>query len=139
MLVDDLSWSARYGAGGTATQTVNVTITPVNDAPVVAAATQAVTTNEDTAVTGTVVATDVDGDSLTYAAAGAAKGVVTFTGNAFTYTPNPLPTPYAGQVIRGEPAKWAHHDPRPCIIPPDYSKGFTSIFAIQQQEPAATM
>ena len=59
--------------------------------------------------------------------------------DAFTYTPNPLPTPYAGQVIRGEPAKWAHHDPRPCIIPPDYSKGVTSIFAIQQQEPAATM
>jgi len=32
--------------------------------------------------------------------------------------------------------KWAHHDPRPCLIPPDYSKGFTSIFAIQQQEAA---
>ena len=56
--------------------------------------------------------------------------------DAFTYTANPLPTPYAGQIIRGEAVKWAHHDPRPCLIPPDYSKGFTSIFAIQQQEAA---
>lgn len=57
--------------------------------------------------------------------------------DAFTYTPNPLPTPYAGQIVRGRPARWAHHDPRPCLIPPDWSKGFTSIFAIQQETGAA--
>jgi hypothetical protein len=59
--------------------------------------------------------------------------------DAFTYTPNPLPTPYAGQIVRGRPARWARHDPRPCLIPPDWSKGFTSIFAIQQGGGAATM
>jgi hypothetical protein len=59
--------------------------------------------------------------------------------DAFTYTANPLPTPHAGQIVRGEPAKWARHDPRPCLIPPDFSKGFTSIFAIQQQEATSVM
>ncbi|NQV58067.1 MAG: phytanoyl-CoA dioxygenase family protein [Alphaproteobacteria bacterium] len=39
----------------------------------------------------------------------------------------------ADTLIRGEPAKWIHFDPEPCLIPPDWSKGYTSIFAIQQE------
>ena len=31
-------------------------------------------------------------------------------------------------------ARWAHHDPRPCLLPPDWSGGYTSIFAVQQEE-----
>ena len=31
---------------------------------------------------------------------------------------------------------FAHHDPRPCLIPPDWSGGYTSIFALQQEEEA---
>ncbi len=31
-------------------------------------------------------------------------------------------------------ALYAHHDPRPCLVPPDWSKGYTSIFALQQEE-----
>ena len=54
--------------------------------------------------------------------------------DAFPYTYNPLTTRYYGQVIRGEPARWAHHDPRPCLQPPDWSGGYTSIFALQQEE-----
>lgn len=54
--------------------------------------------------------------------------------DAMPYTPNALPTKYAQQIIRGEPAKWAHHDPRACLIPPDWSGGYTSIFAIQQSD-----
>jgi len=54
--------------------------------------------------------------------------------DAFPYTYNPLTTRYYGQVIRGEPARWAHHDPRPCLLPPDWSGGYTSIFALQQEE-----
>ncbi|HIF9358951.1 TPA: tandem-95 repeat protein, partial [Photobacterium damselae] len=52
------------GNGGTDTITVTVNVTPVNDAPVgedVSAETQ-----EDTAVTGQLTATDVDGDNLTF-------------------------------------------------------------------------
>ncbi|MBV9859145.1 MAG: phytanoyl-CoA dioxygenase family protein [Alphaproteobacteria bacterium] len=54
--------------------------------------------------------------------------------DAFAYTPNPVPTRYVGHVLRGAPARWAHIDPRPCQIPPDWSGGYTSIFAAQQEE-----
>jgi hypothetical protein len=43
-------------------------------------------------------------------------------------------TRYYGQVIRGKPVRWSHHDPRPCLMPPDWSGGYTSIFALQQEE-----
>jgi hypothetical protein len=36
--------------------------------------------------------------------------------------------------VRGKPARWARHDPRPCLLPPDWSGGYTSIFAVQQEE-----
>ena len=41
--------------------------------------------------------------------------------------------PHADTLIRGEPAKWVHFDPEPCLIPPDWSKGYSSIFALQQE------
>lgn len=52
--------------------------------------------------------------------------------DAMPYTFNPLKTRYYQTCIRGRPAKWAHHDPRPYLIPPDWSGGYTSIFDIQQ-------
>ena len=55
--------------------------------------------------------------------------------DAFAYTPNPLDSPqYTGTVVRGQPALWAYHDPRPCLVPPDWSGGYTSLYALQQQE-----
>jgi hypothetical protein len=36
--------------------------------------------------------------------------------------------------VRGRAARVAHHDPRPCLLPPDWSGGYTSIFAVQQEE-----
>jgi hypothetical protein len=54
--------------------------------------------------------------------------------DAFTYTANPLPSKYEGAIVRGAPARWAHHDPRPCLLPPDWSGGYTSLFALQQKE-----
>jgi hypothetical protein len=54
--------------------------------------------------------------------------------DAFAYTANPIPSRYAGMIIRGGAARWAHHDPRPCLIPPDWSGGYTSLFASQQKE-----
>jgi ectoine hydroxylase-related dioxygenase (phytanoyl-CoA dioxygenase family) len=54
--------------------------------------------------------------------------------DAFTYTANPLASRYSGTVVRGRPARWARHDPRPCQVPPDWSGGYTSIFALQQEE-----
>ena len=37
-------------------------------------------------------------------------------------------------LVRGEPARWAHHDPRPCLIPPEWTGENTSIFAAQTGE-----
>ena len=43
----------------------------------------------------------------------------------------------SNSVIRGEAARWVEFDPRPCLIPPDWSRGYTSIFALQQEEDQA--
>lgn len=55
-------------------------------------------------------------------------------GDAKAYTPHPDPSSHAYEVVRGEPVRWAHHDPRPCQIPPDWSGGYTSIYAAQAGE-----
>ncbi len=59
--------------------------------------------------------------------------------DAFPYTVNPIRSSRDQAIIRGRPAQWAHHDPRPCLMPPDWSRGYTSIFALQQEEVAASM
>ena len=56
--------------------------------------------------------------------------------DAFPYTVNPIKPKHDQYILRGKRALWAHHDPRPCLIPPDWSKGYTSIFALQQEEEA---
>lgn len=58
--------------------------------------------------------------------------------NAMPYTFNPIPSPHAGEIVRGKPAQWAFHDPRPCLLPPDWSGGYSSIFAKQQGEDLGT-
>jgi ectoine hydroxylase len=57
--------------------------------------------------------------------------------DAFPYTGNPIKPKHDQQIICGKRAQFAHHDPRPCLIPPDWSAGYTSIFALQQQEDTA--
>ena len=54
--------------------------------------------------------------------------------DAFPYTVNPIRPKHDQTIIRGKRARWAHHDPRPCLLPPDWSGGYTSIFALQQEE-----
>src|SRR5439155_4535351 len=70
--------------------TLNLTVTAVNDAPVATGA--APSTAEDTALSGSLAASDVDGNTLTYTVvSGSAHGTLTSfnaaTG-AYTYTPN---------------------------------------------------
>ena len=57
--------------------------------------------------------------------------------DAFPYTVNPIRPKHDQTIIRGQRAQWAHHDPRPCLLPPDWSGGYTSIFALQQEEKEA--
>jgi len=54
--------------------------------------------------------------------------------DARPYTPHPQPSSHAFQLVRGKAARWAHHDPRPCLIPPDWSQGYSSIYAAQARE-----
>ena len=54
--------------------------------------------------------------------------------DAKAYTAHPQPTVNTYKIVRGEQVKWAHHDPRPCQMPPDWSGGYTSIYAAQAGE-----
>ncbi|WP_159739168.1 Ig-like domain-containing protein, partial [Vibrio atypicus] len=85
------------GQGGTDTITVNIGVTPVNDDPEIVDGNGAplgddisVETPEDTPVSGTLNATDVDGDDLTFSkATDPQNGSVTVDADGnWTYTPN---------------------------------------------------
>ena len=81
---DSFTYAVGDGNGGTSTATVNVTVVPVNDAPVADVASTAV--NEDTSVTGSLSASDVDGDALTFSlSSGPAHGSATVNADG-TYT-----------------------------------------------------
>ena len=86
---DSFTFTANDGTIVSNTATVTLTVTAVNDAPV--AQDGSASGNEDTPISGTLVATDVDSLTLTYAlGAQAANGtVVVNTDGTYTYTPNP--------------------------------------------------
>ncbi|WP_444436209.1 retention module-containing protein [Pseudomonas sp. A6] len=80
------------GHNGTAESTVTLTVTAVNDVPVTSDDSK--TTAEDTAVSGQVVASDVDGDALTYTLKSGDEPkhgtlVLDAATGHYTYTPNP--------------------------------------------------
>lgn len=54
--------------------------------------------------------------------------------DAMPYTAQPLKSRYEQAVVRGEAARHAHHEPGHFRLPPDWSGGYTSIFALQQKE-----
>lgn len=88
---DQFTYSLTDGQGGEIPSSIfSITVLPVNDPPVANA--QSVTTNEDTAVSGTLSGSDPENSPLTYLIVSqGTKGtasVVAATG-AFTYTPNP--------------------------------------------------
>ena len=51
--------------------------------------------------------------------------------DAFVYTDLVRSSPRGDMLIRGEPARWARHDPRPCQIGPSKVR---TIFEVQQRE-----
>ena len=87
---DSFTYVVTDEFGASAEYTVSITVTPVNDDPV-ADATQDVSTTENDPVDVTVVATDVDGDTLSYSVETgdepASGAVVDNGGGSFTYTP----------------------------------------------------
>src|SRR5204863_7598132 len=84
---DSFTYTISDGHGGTAVGTVNVTVTPVNDAPV--ANNGAATTPEDTQVEITLAASDIENDPLNFAIVQAPlHGTLSaIAGNKVTYTP----------------------------------------------------
>ncbi len=88
---DSFTYTVSDGNGGSDTGTVNITINPVNDTPVLYP--PVVTTSEDTPFAmGSALATfahDADGDTLIWVkGSDPAHGIVTGTGPDWTYTPS---------------------------------------------------
>ncbi|WP_416311187.1 retention module-containing protein [Pseudomonas sp. W03] len=85
------TYGVHDGHGGIDTATVYINVTPVNDAPTTAD--QAVSGPEDTSIPGQISASDIDGDTLSYAVVSGkepANGTLTLdsaTGQ-YVYTPN---------------------------------------------------
>ena len=85
---DSFSYKVNDGTFNSLDALVSITVTAANDLPIAFPA--SVTTNEDTAVGGVLVATDGDGNPLTYSIGSVlpAHGTVMVTSNGvFIYTP----------------------------------------------------
>ena len=90
---DSFTYTISDGHGGSDTATVEVTIDPINDAPIAVTDTLTVVENQATASTVLVLAndTDVEGDTLAIIAkSNGAKGAVvtSLDGKSVTYKPN---------------------------------------------------
>jgi len=53
--------------------------------------------------------------------------------DSYPYTVNPIPSPRSGSIVRGQTARFSNNDPRPCLMPPDWSGGYGSIFSVQSK------
>ncbi|MRR31960.1 tandem-95 repeat protein, partial [bacterium] len=85
---DSFTFTVTDGHGGSDTATVSITVNPINDNPV--ANDQMLTMDGNTTLNGTVTASDVDGDTLTFAVDLApAVGTLLFdpVAHTFSYTP----------------------------------------------------
>ncbi|MGP9547088.1 tandem-95 repeat protein [Psychrobacter sp. AOP7-D1-21] len=86
---DSFTYTIDDGQGGVTTQTATIDVAPINDAPV--AEDSSISTDEDTEATGTLAAaTDVDGNTLTYALDSDANNgtAVVNADGSYSYTPN---------------------------------------------------
>ena len=86
---DSFSFTVNDGHGGTASASIDMVVTPVNDAPVATGGTAS--TDEDVPVSFQLGGTDVDSAVLTYSVSSppSAGMLVCDSSGACTYTPNP--------------------------------------------------
>jgi len=86
--VESFTYQAWVNGVASAPATIRITVDSSNDAPI--ANNQNLELNEDTSINGTLIASDLDGDPLTYSiTAQPAHGILSGTLPNFTYTPNP--------------------------------------------------
>ena len=83
---DTFTFTVNDGTLDSNIATVTIIVAPVNDAPV--AQSQAVNTDEDTPVAITLVASDVDGDPLTWINGDPVHGTLTGTAPNLSYAPD---------------------------------------------------
>jgi len=85
---DSFTFKVNDGTVDSVDATVSITVSAVNDPPVGTAV--SVTTDEDTAKTGTLAGTDIEGDALTFAkVSDPSHGTVVVASNgSYTYTPS---------------------------------------------------
>ena len=85
---DSFTWKVNDGSLDSNVATVNLTVNGINDRPVVVENTT--TGDEDTTITGSLTASDADGDTLVYTLVTQANhGTVTLNlDGSFSYTPN---------------------------------------------------
>ncbi|HOX39217.1 MAG TPA: Ig-like domain-containing protein [Candidatus Brocadiia bacterium] len=85
---DSFVYAANDGMVNSASATVTITVTSINDAPT--ASSQSVATGRNVPRTVTLLGGDADGDALTYRIVGLpANGIVSLDGSEATYAPNP--------------------------------------------------
>ncbi len=85
---DTFTVTIRDGYGGSTAVQVMVPVVPANVAPVISSASVGAPSPSTGVATGSVVATDADGDTLNYSGSATSKGTATVAANgAITYTP----------------------------------------------------
>ena len=58
--------------------------------------------------------------------------------DSFAYTSAPIDGPYRGAIVRGQPARYACFDSRPCELPPDWARaGYAGPWELQKNAESA--
>ncbi|NYH96847.1 tandem-95 repeat protein [Novosphingobium marinum] len=86
--IDSFDITVSDGQGGSATMEITVQIVPDNDGPTVIPGVQTLVTLPDTAIAFTVVAEDVDSETLTIDPGEPENGTITGSAGSYVYTPD---------------------------------------------------
>jgi hypothetical protein len=123
---DTFTFRANDGLANSNVATVSLTVSPVNDAPVVQA--QSVTLDKNTAVQITLSGTDLEGDTLTYNVVNApTHGTLLGTGAVRTYVPT---TDYLGtrcHFPNSAIVDWSDHFPWPLSPEPCSRSNYAAV------------
>lgn len=84
-----LSYSVSDGVASSGNQTIQITVSPVNDGGPEFAPIQPLTIQEDSQGSLTLSATDPDGDTITYSSTGSQHITISLDGEQLTFTPDP--------------------------------------------------